>query len=320
MPTFAPATLKKTRPMDAAERQKTIYKVTIAGSAVNALLVAFKYTAGLLGGSAAMIADATHSLTDFLTDIVVMLFVRLGNKPEDKSHDYGHGKYETLATAIIGIALTGVGIMILYNGLSDIYKFWQGKELTRPGWIALVAALASIALKEWTYRFTAKAGRAAGSPAVIANAWHHRSDALSSIGTAAGIGGAIILGDRWTVLDPIAAVIVSWFIIKVAYRLLSQSMGDLLEQSLPDDTEQEIQQTAESEPDVSEVHHIRTRRLGNHIAIEMHIRMPGTITLREAHRHATRIEQRLKARYGLYTHVIIHMEPLKIGAEHTHAQ
>ncbi len=303
--------------MNGTEREKTIYKVTFAGSVVNALLVALKFIAGILGGSAAMIADATHSLTDFLTDIVVILFVRFSNKPEDKSHDYGHGKYETLATAIIGIALTGVGFMILYNGLSDIYKFWQGKELAKPGWIALAAALVSIALKEWTYRFTAKAGRAVNSPAVIANAWHHRSDALSSIGTAAGIGGAIILGDRWTVLDPIAAVIVSWFIIKVAYKLLSQSMGDLLEQSLSDDIEQEMQKIAESEPDVSEVHHIRTRRLGDHVAIEMHIRMPGSISLYEAHRHTTRIEQRLKDKYGKTTHIIIHMEPLKTDGKYT---
>ena len=297
--------------MDETTREKAIYKVTLQGSLINALLVVFKYTAGILGSSAAMIADATHSLTDFLTDIVVMLFVHLSDKPQDKDHDYGHGKYETLATAIIGIALATVGIAILYGGLSSIFKAFRGEQPEPPGLIALAAALISIALKEWTYRFTLKVGRVTNSPAVMANAWHHRSDALSSIGTAIGIGGAILLGNQWAILDPIAAVIVSIFIIKAAYRLLRQSTGDLLEQSLPDDVEKNIMQIAQSEPDVSGLHHLCTRRLGNHIAIEMHIRMPAGLSLYEAHRHATNIEQRLKAAYGPATHVVIHMEPIK---------
>ena len=302
--------------MDKTTREKAIYKVTLQGSLINALLVIFKYAAGILGSSAAMIADATHSLTDFLTDIVVMLFVRLSNKPQDKDHDYGHGKYETLATAIIGIALAMVGIAILYGGLSSIYKACRGEQPEPPHLIALVAALISIVLKEWTYRFTLKVGRAANSPAVTANAWHHRSDALSSIGTAVGIGGAILLGNQWAILDPIAAVIVSIFIIKAAFSLLRQSTGDLLEQSLPDNVEKSIMQIAQSEPGVSGMHHLCTRRLGNHIAIEMHIRMPADISLYEAHRHASHIEQRLKATYGPATHVIIHMEPIKAGGKY----
>lgn len=305
--------------MDETTREKAIYKVTLQGSLINALLVIFKYTAGILGSSAAMIADATHSLTDFLTDIVVMLFVRLSDKPQDKDHDYGHGKYETLATAIIGIALATVGIAILYGGLSSIYKAFSGLQPEPPGLIALVAALISIVLKEWTYRFTLKVGRVTNSPAVMANAWHHRSDALSSIGTAIGIGGAILLGNQWAILDPIAAVIVSIFIIKAAYRLLRQSTGDLLEQSLPDDVEKNIMQIAQSEPEVSGMHHLCTRRLGNHIAIEMHIRMHANLPLYEAHNHASHIEQRLKSAYGSATHVIIHMEPVKTGANATSA-
>lgn len=303
--------------MNETTREKSIYKVTLQGSIINALLVVFKYTAGILGSSAAMIADATHSLTDFLTDIIVMLFVRLSAKPQDKDHDYGHGKYETLATAIIGIALAVVGIALLYSGLSSIYRACRGESLESPGLIALAAALISIALKEWTYRFTLKTGRATNSPAVIANAWHHRSDALSSIGTAVGIGGAILLGSRWAILDPIAASIVSLFIIKAAFGLLRQSTGELLEQSLPDDIEKNIMQIAQSEPDVSGMHHLCTRRLGNHIAIEMHIRMPAGLSLYEAHRHASHIEQRLKDTYGPATHVVIHMEPIKNAGNYT---
>ena len=183
------------------------------GSVVNVVLLVFKFVAGILGGSAAMIADAVHSLSDFLTDIVVIAFVRISSKPIDEDHDYGHGKYETLATSIIGLALLVVGLYIFYNGCHQIWDVMRGEEIHQPGMIALLAALLSIALKEWTYRFTARVGKQVGSQAVVANAWHHRSDALSSIGTAVGIGGAILLGKSWAVLDPVAAVVVSLFIV-----------------------------------------------------------------------------------------------------------
>lgn len=298
------------------EREREIYKVTLAGGAVNFFLLIFKFLGGILGNSAAMIADAVHSLSDFATDIVVLLFVRLSNKPEDKDHDYGHGKYETLATAIIGMALLGVGLMILLNGVGKTWRVIQGERLPQPGIIALIAALVSIAMKEWTYQFTVRAGRKFNSSVVIANAWHHRSDALSSIGTAMGIGGAIILGDKWTVLDPIAAMVVSFFIIKAAWGLIMSSVGDLLERSLPDDVEKEIMQIAEEEPRVSGIHNLRTRRIGNNIAIEMHIRMPGDISLYEAHQHATNIENRIRERFGSETHLGIHIEPLKVNGSY----
>lgn len=157
-----------------------------------------------------MLADAVHSLSDFVTDIIVIVFVRISAKPEDESHDYGHGKYETLATAIIGILLLFVGFGILWSGASSIYRFLQGDSLQEPGILALAAALISIVSKEVLYRYTVFKGKKLNSQAVIANAWHHRSDALSSIGTAIGIGGAILLGPHWRVLDPIAAVVVSF--------------------------------------------------------------------------------------------------------------
>ena len=302
--------------MKAKDREKSIYRVTLAGSAVNVVLLVFKFVAGFLGGSAAMIADAVHSLSDFITDVIVLLFVRLSSKPEDSDHDYGHGKYETLATSLIGLALLCVGVMIMYNGVRSIVSAVMGNPLPQPGMIALTAALVSIALKEWAFRFTAKVGRECESQAVIANAWHHRSDALSSIGTAVGIGGAILLGEKWTVLDPIAAVVVSVFIIRTAWQLTKQSAGELLEQSLPAEMEREIETIVASEPMASEVHHLRTRRIGSHIAIEMHLRMPGNITLYESHQHATNIEQALRKRFGASTHIGLHVEPLKVNGQY----
>ena len=226
--------------MSDEERQRIIYGVTLRGSIINMLLLVLKFVAGFVGGSAAMIADAVHSLSDFITDIIVVVFVRLGNKPEDRDHDYGHGKYETLATAIIGISLLFVGAMICYGGAEKVLKAWQGEAPAMPGVIAFVAAVVSIVLKEWAYRFTAAAGKRVQSQAVVANAWHHRSDALSSIGTGIGIGGALLLGDKWTVLDPIAAIIVSFFIMRTAWSLLREALGELLEESLPEATEKEI--------------------------------------------------------------------------------
>ena len=294
-----------------SSREKGIYKVTIVGSIVNFLLLVFKFFAGIAGHSAAMLADAVHSLSDFITDIVVIVFVRIAGKPEDKGHDYGHGKYETLATAIIGLLLLCVGFGIFWNGASSIYTFLRGGQLESPGVVALVAALVSIVSKEILYQYTVIQGKKLNSQAVIANAWHHRSDALSSIGTAIGIGGAILLGDHWRVLDLVAAVVVSFFIMKVSVRLLIPCVDELLEKSLPEDVEKEIEQTVLSFPGVSQPHHLRTRRIGNYYAIELHVRMDGKITLEEAHSTATAIENKLKEMFGKGTHVGIHVEPTK---------
>ena len=294
-----------------SSREKGIYKVTIVGSIVNFLLLVFKFFAGIAGHSAAMLADAVHSLSDFITDIVVIVFVRIAGKPEDKGHDYGPGKYETLATAIIGLLLLCVGFGIFWNGASSIYTFLQGGQLESPGVVALVAALVSIVSKEILYQYTVIQGKKLNSQAVVANAWHHRSDALSSIGTAIGIGGAILLGDHWRVLDPIAAVVVSFFIMKVSVQLLIPCVDELLEKSLPDDVEKEIEQTVLSFPGVSQPHHLRTRRIGSYYAIEIHVRMDGKITLEEAHGTATAIENKLKEMFGKGTHVGIHVEPTK---------
>ena len=298
------------------DRQKETYRVTIAGSIINILLLAFKFAAGILGHSAAMIADAIHSLTDFVTDAIVLVFVRLGSKPTDRDHDYGHGKYETLASAIIGVSLLVVGMMICYSGVTKTYHAMCGEPLQQPGFIALAAAVASVVLKEWAYRFTVRVGRRCHSEAVVANAWHHRSDALSSVGTTVGIGGAIILGDKWAVLDPLTAIVVSFFIMKAAWRVLSKAVGELTDGSLPKETEDEIEKIVSEDKDISVVHNLCTRRIGNRIAIEMHVRMPGETSLYVAHHHATEIEQRLKQRFGADTHISIHLEPVKVNGHY----
>ncbi len=291
------------------ERNREIYKVTLVGGAINVILLLFKFIAGILGHSAAMVADAVHSLSDFVTDVIVLVFIRISGKPQDKSHDYGHGKYETLAMTLIGAALLFVAIGIIYSGAVKISIWANGEQLKAPGMLALWAALVSIVLKEGVYHYSMVKARQLNSQAVEANAWHHRSDALSSIGTAVGIGGAIFLGQRWTVLDPVASIIVGAFIIKVAVSLLRNGIGDLMEQSLPDAVEEEILRLAATVPGVAEPHELRTRRIGNHYAIELHILMDGDISLNEAHEKASEVEDLLRERYGEDTHIAVHVEP-----------
>ena len=297
--------------MKTASREKSIYRVTWIGSLVNFLLMAFKFVAGIVGHSSALVADAVHSLSDFATDIVVIVFVRISGKPEDEDHRYGHGKYETLATAIIGLALFAVGIGLLVGGATKVADVINGAILPAPSMVALIAAAVSIVSKEILYRYTVRVGKNLNSQAVVANAWHHRSDAFSSIGTLIGVGGAIFLGEKWRILDPIAAIVVSGFIIKVSIDLIKPCIDELLERSLPAETEKQILDIITSFPEVSSPHHLRTRRIGNHIAIEVHIRMDGMITLEDAHTVATKVEKRLKEEFGPDTHVGIHMEPVK---------
>ena len=291
------------------ERNKDIYKVTLVGGAVNVILLLFKFVAGIVAHSAAMVADAVHSLSDFVTDIIVLVFVHISGKPEDKDHEYGHAKYETLAMTIIGVALLLVAVGIVYNGLTKIIVWAQGEVLKAPGMLALWAALLSVLLKEAVYHYSMAKARKLNSQAVEANAWHHRSDALSSIGTAIGIGGAIFLGQRWAVLDPVASIVVGVFIIKVSVELLRNGIGDLMEHSLPEEVENEILRLTASVPGVVEPHELRTRRLGNHYAIELHILMDGNITLCEAHDKASEVEEILRAHYGSETHIAVHVEP-----------
>lgn len=292
-------------------REREIQKVTLVGSAGNIALMIFKFIAGFVGHSSAMIADAVHSLSDFVTDIIVLVFVSVSAKPQDRSHDYGHGKFETIATFFIGLALIAAAIGIIVSGVMALIDWAGGADLKAPGLLALWAALLSIVVKEVLYQYTVYKGKRLNSQAVVANAWHHRSDAFSSIAAAIGIGGSILLGDRWTVLDPIASIVVGLFLVNVAMGLLRTSISELTEGSLPQETEQEIEDIITSFPEISEPHNMRTRRIGNHIAIEAHIRMDGNMPLRDVHNITSQVEQRLKERFGNETHITLHMEPVK---------
>lgn len=292
-------------------REKEIYKTTLIGGAANVLLLVFKFVAGILGHSAAMVADAVHSLSDFVTDVIVLLFVKISGKPKDRDHNYGHGKYETLASTLIGLALLAVAIGILVSGAVKIAAWLQGEELQSPGVIAFWAAIVSIACKEAVYQYTIRKSIVLDSSALKANAWHHRSDALSSIGTAMGIAGAVFLGHRWAVLDPLASIVVGAFIVKVAVQMLKEGIDNLMEKSLPSSVEEEVLSIVAKYPDVADPHNMKTRSLGSNYAIELHIRMDGGKTLNETHARASQIEDDLKERFGEHTHVSIHVEPIK---------
>ena len=296
---------------EAEIRKRRIYHVTFVGFVVNLVLSLLKLAAGVVGRSGAMVADAVHSFSDLATDVVVIAFARISAKPSDSGHDYGHGKYETLATIIISLALGVVGAGIWLKSIGDVHLVFRGGVLERPGGIALVAAGVSIVVKEILYRYTVREGRAVNSPSVIANAWHHRSDALSSLGTLVGIGCAYFLGEKWRIADPIAALVVGIFILKVAFDLFRTGIGELLEQSLPADVETEILEIVTSNPEIREPHNLRTRRIGASIAIEVHVRMDGQMTVEHSHALTVEVERRLRDRFGAGTMIAIHVEPVK---------
>ncbi|MCF0182884.1 MAG: cation transporter [Bacteroidaceae bacterium] len=294
---------------EAKERERGIFRVTIVGSVCNGLLVAFKAVAGIVGHSPAMVADAVHSLSDFITDIFVLLFVRLSSRPQDGDHEYGHGKYEPLSSLFVGLSLLAVGAMLMMDAGERIWSYAHGATLESPGAIALVAAVVSVAVKEALYWYTIIYARRYNSQAMIANAWHHRSDALSSVATMVGIGGAILLGERWTVLDPVAAVLVSALIIKVALMVVNSSMGELLDHALPDDEKALITKVLDEFEEVSDPHNMRTRHIGPRHSVDIHIRMDGEMTVNQSHAVTRRIERRLREELGADTLVNIHVEP-----------
>ena len=290
-----------------------ICRITWLGAFVNLLLVAVKFAAGIAGLSAAMVADAIHSLSDLATDAIVIIFVKLSNKPADSDHDYGHGKYETFATLIIGTLLAIVGIGMMWGGGEKILDILSGTMIPTPGWTAFAAGIASIVAKETIFQYTMHAARRTHSNTLAANAWHHRSDALSSVGTCAGIGGAIILGNDWVILDPLAAVVVSVIVTVSALKIMRTAVNELLEKSLPENIERDILDIVAEDTILQNVHHLRTRAIGSIYTIDMHVRMPGDMTLSEAHRHTILLEQRLRQAYGKGTIINIHIEPLKVN-------
>lgn len=285
-------------------------RVTIEGLVLNIGLTILKMFAGVLSHSGAIIADAFHSLSDMSTDLALLWGVKAASEPADDEHQYGHGRIETMVSAGIGIFLFAVAGAIFFEGAYKIFSALRGDELLEPGWFACLAALISIVSKEWIYRRTIAVGREIESSALIANAWHHRSDALSSLGVMVGIFGAIVLGDRWRILDPIAAVVVSVMIIKVAFSIVGESFDELMEGSLDDHQEQEIIDIANAVEGASDAHKLRTRRIGRSIAIELDVRVHQDLNIDQGHQIATAVENAIKKRFGKQTFVSVHIEPL----------
>lgn len=290
-------------------RESQITSVTWLGMAVNAILSAFKIASGVVGRSSAMIADGVHSLSDFISDIVILIFLRISSKGRDKNHDFGHGKFETMATFILSLILLVVAARIMSHGIDKMRAILRGEEVPVPTMIALIAAAVSILAKEILYRITVRVGKRVNSPAVIANAWHHRSDALSSIGSLIGIGGAIWLGKKWVILDPVTGCIISIVIIVVAVKMALPAMRELLDISLPDETEDEIIRLASSVEGVKDVHNLKTRRNGPSVIIDAHIMVDYRISIVEAHCIATTVEDLLTDHFGRETQINIHIEP-----------
>ena len=289
--------------------EKEVYRVTLAGSAINAGLVLFKLVAGFLGNSAAMIADGVHSLSDFLTDIVVIVFVRISNKPQDKDHDYGHGKFETLATVVVSLMLLVVGAEMIKSSYQQIRSAVEGNPLPAPEMIALWAAVISIISKEFLYQWTVKVGKRLSSPVVIANAWHHRTDALSSVGSLIGIAGAIALGGEWTILDPLVGAVISIVIIVMAVKMSIPALAELTEASLPEKTEQKMLEIIRSVEGVRGVHELKTRLCGHYCIADFHIVVAPETTILESHETTVIIERKLREEFGEETQINIHVEP-----------
>ena len=291
-------------------RIKKAERVTLVGFVVNMILSVAKIVAGVVGHSSAMLADGIHSLSDFITDLIVIVFIRVSGRQADSTHAYGHGKFETFATLLIAVVLFAVGVGLCIDAVETIAEAYNGNILKQPSMIALWAALTSIATKEILYHYTARSGRRIGSSVVIANAWHHRSDAFSSIGTAVGIGGAIFLGEQWRILDPIASMIVSAFIIKMAIELAKPCIEELLEVSLPEEMRDKIVSIILQHPEVVSYHKLKTRRIGNSVAIDVHIQLDKNLSFEASHEVTRDLESSLKDVFGDNTHVSIHAEPV----------
>ena len=288
---------------------KDIQKITLWGAFCNIALTIVKFVAGILGGSTAMLADAVHSASDLVTDIIVIVFTRISGKGKDKGHDYGHGKFETLATVVVSLMLLVVGAEMIKSSYQQIRCAVEGNPLPAPEMIALWAAVISIFSKEFLYQWTVKVGKRLSSPVVIANAWHHRTDALSSVGSLVGIAGAIALGGEWTILDPLVGAVISIVIIVMAVKMSIPALAELTEASLPEKTEQKMLEIIRSVEGVRGVHELKTRLCGHYCIADFHIVVDPETTILESHETTVIIERKLREEFGEETQINIHVEP-----------
>jgi len=278
--------------------------VTLWGLAANLALSAVKFVVGVLSASQALVADAVHSLSDCVTDIAVLVGVSYWAAPADEQHPYGHARIETIVTALIGIVLAMVGIGIGYNSIAGINE----KDMVRPGWIALAAACLSIVAKEALYQWTVYVGRRARSSALLANAWHHRSDALSSVPVAVAVLGTRIW-PAWGMLDHVAAVIVCMLIMHAAWKIAWPALRQLSDVGAAAEQRRTILKVALETEGVLSVHALRTRYLGPGLQIDLHVLVDPQLTVREGHDIAGAVKRRLLAEGPEVLDVLVHVEP-----------
>jgi cation diffusion facilitator family transporter len=287
-----------------------IRKVTLIGLLVNLLLSGIKFTAGFVGHSQALIADAIHSLSDTTTDIAVIAGSHYWARPPDEDHPYGHQRLETLITVFIGIMLAAAGIGIGWKAVSSLHQQTSGS----PGLLAVLAALASIVCKEIIYRWTAYAGKKVRSSALAANAWHHRTDAVSSVPVLIAVGGALIF-PSWSFLDQVGAVVVSIFILHAAFKIIWPGLSELIDAGVPADTQQRIQEIASSNAGVQQVHAIRSRHVSSSIFVDLHIVVDGNMTVREGHRIADDVENKIAREVPDVLDVVVHVDPPEVALD-----
>lgn len=279
-------------------------RVTWLALVVNLLLAAFKFVCGLAGASHALVADSVHSLSDSSTDLAILIGVRYWCAPADADHPHGHRKIETVITVVISLVLTTIAVGLAYKSLATM----RDQHTAVPGWTALAAALVSIAIKEGVYRRTMAVGRRIRSSAVIANAWHHRSDALSSVPVALAVIAARI-NPAWGFLDHVGAVVVSVFILGAAWRIGAPALKHLVDAGAPTKDLEQIIGIALSVELVCHVHAVRTRYVGSRLAVDLHVKVDGNLTVREGHEISETVKQKLLAEGPDLVDVVVHLEP-----------
>jgi cation diffusion facilitator family transporter len=294
----------------APTRERYVRKVTWIGLLTNIGLSGLKFAAGYFGRSQALIADAIHSLTDTTTDIAIIAGSHYWSRPADEDHPYGHRRLETLVTAFIGIMLVAAGIGIGWEAISTLHK----KQAASPGWIALYAAMASIVVKEVLYRWTAAVGKKIKSPALAANAWHHRTDAISSLPVLVAVGGALIF-PTWSFLDRVGAVIVSIFILHAALKIIWPAVSELIDAGVPEEIQNKIMGIASNTMGVREVHAIRSRYISSSIQIDLHIVVDGNISVREGHTIADSVEGNIIGGIPEVLEVVVHVDPSQVSSD-----
>lgn len=301
--------------IDPSNEARVARRVTWVGFWCNAALGSLKVLIGILGHSGAVVADGIHSFSDFLTDLIVLVMVSIGRRGENSQYEYGHGKYETFGTMLVAVALIAAGAILLYEGIAQIVDFAAGNIPERPALITLAICVVSILVKEWLFRYTERAGKKINSSAVIANAWHHRSDALSSVATLFGVAGAIFLGAHWRVLDPVAQVVVAVMIIIVGIKSARPAILELLEVSLPRHDRDAIEDAILATNGVRDFHHLRTRLNGTRKIVDVHLKVDPDLTVTQAHDIATEAEHAISRLFNGRALVTTHIEPYSLASE-----